>query len=148
MDQFLLIIFFFFFLLSSKSHCRELRPSEHGLPYQQSLNPTPKSQLHSFFSGTGEKTVPEGRNITWWNNNSGGEISRDSNRKDHVRQVLLISSLICGATGVVLLLASAIVYVVRHRKQRQTQTSLSTVGSTSVPNVLNKMTRSTQADMS
>lgn len=120
----LLIIIFCIF--SSKPHGRELRPSEHGLPYQHSSYPAANSQLHSFFGGSGEKTLPEARNSTWWDN-SGDQMSRDTNRKDHVRQVLLISSLVCGAAGVVLLAVSAVVFVVRRR-------SLSTLGSASVVN--------------
>ncbi|MCD9645053.1 hypothetical protein HAX54_033706 [Datura stramonium] len=151
MDQILhnaILLVIIFSIFSSKSHGRELRPSEHGLPYQHSSNPTAKStdpQLHSFFAGTGEKTpplsaLPEARNLTWWNNGDG--ISRDSNRKDHdhdhVRVALLVSSLVCGAAGVVLLAVSAIVFVVRLRKKRQRETSLSTLGSTAVPDVVNK----------
>ncbi|OIT22569.1 PREDICTED: uncharacterized protein LOC109217423 [Nicotiana attenuata] len=144
-----LLLLFTISILSSKPHGRELRPSEHGLPYQQSSNiPTAKAddpQLHSFFAGAGGKSppssaLPEARNLTWWNNtgNNGDEMSRDSNRKDHVREVLLVSSLVCGAAGVVLLAVSGFVFVVRLRKKRQRETSLSTLGSTSVANVVNK----------
>ncbi|KAL3344159.1 hypothetical protein AABB24_023545 [Solanum stoloniferum] len=130
-------------IFSPKLHGRELRPSEHGLTYQHSSYPTAKStdpELHSFFAGTGEKTpssLPEARNLTWWDN-SGDQMSRDSNHKDHVREVLLVSSLVCGAAGVVLLAVSAVVFAVRLRKRKQRETSLSTLGSTSVPNVVNK----------
>ncbi|KAJ8548936.1 hypothetical protein K7X08_030902 [Anisodus acutangulus] len=138
---FLLIIIIY----SSKPHGRELRPSEHGFPSQHSSIPTAKSndpQLHSFFAGAGGKmspssALPEARNMTWWNN-SGNEMSRDRNRKDHVREALLVSSLVCGAAGVVLLVVSAVVFVVRLQKKRQRETPLSTLGPTSVPNVLNK----------
>nr|XP_009625250.1 uncharacterized protein LOC104116155 [Nicotiana tomentosiformis] len=145
----LLLFFFTISILSSKPHGRELRPSEHGLPYQRSSNiPAAKvndPQLHSFFAGTGGKSppssaLPEARNLTWWNNtgNNGDVMSRDSNGKDHVREVLLVSSLVCGAAGVVLLAVSGFVFVVRLRKKRQRETSLSTLGSTSVANVVNK----------
>ncbi|XP_006363656.1 uncharacterized protein [Solanum tuberosum] len=142
-NSLLLIVIIIVSIFSLKLHGRELRPSEHGLPYQHSSYPTAKStdpELHSFFAGTGEKTpssLPEARNLTWWNN-SGDQMSRDSNRKDHVREVLLVSSLVCGAAGVVLLAVSAVVFVVRLRRRKQRETSLSTLGSTSVPNVVNK----------
>ncbi|KAL3375987.1 hypothetical protein AABB24_002769 [Solanum stoloniferum] len=142
-NSLLLIVIIIVSMFSPKLHGRELRPSEHGLPYQHSSYPTAKStdpELHSFFAGTGEKTpssLPEARNLTWWNN-SGDQMSRDSNRKDHVREVLLVSSLVCGAAGVVLLAVSAVVFVVRLRRRNQRETSLSTLGSTSVPNVVNK----------
>nr|XP_004231565.1 uncharacterized protein LOC101267460 [Solanum lycopersicum] len=140
---FFIIIIIIVSIFSPNSYGRELRPSEHGLPYQHSSYPTAKStdpELHSFFAGTGEKTpssLPEARNLTWWAN-SGDQMSRDSNRKDHVRQVLLISSLVCGAAGVVLLTVSAVVFAVRLRERKQRETSLSTLGSTSVANVVNK----------
>ncbi|KAG5620453.1 hypothetical protein H5410_005671 [Solanum commersonii] len=142
-NSLLLIAIIIVSIFSPKLHGRELRPSEHGLPYQHSSYPTAKStdpELHSFFAGTGEKTpssLPEARNLTWWNN-SGDQVSRDSNRKDHVREVLLVSSLVCGAAGVVLLAVSAVVFVVRLRRRNQRETSLSPLGSTSVPNVVNK----------
>ncbi|KAH0696087.1 hypothetical protein KY289_013569 [Solanum tuberosum] len=142
-NSLLLIVIIIVSIFSPKLHGRELRPSEHGLPYQHSSYPTAKStdpELHSFFAGAGGKTpssLPEARNLTWWDN-SGDQMSRDSNRKDHVREVLLVSSLVCGAAGVVLLAVSAVVFVVRLRRRKQSETSLSTLGSTSVPNVVNK----------
>ncbi|XP_055805087.1 uncharacterized protein LOC129873920 [Solanum dulcamara] len=144
MDQILHNAFFLIIIVSifsSKPHGRDLRPSEHGLP---SSYPTEKStdpQLHSFFAGSGDKTpssLPEARNLTWWDN-SGDQMSHEGNQKDHVREALLVSSLVCGAAGVVLLAVSAAVFVVRLRKRTsQREMSLSTLGSTSLPNVVNK----------
>ncbi|CAN4080407.1 unnamed protein product [Withania somnifera] len=135
MEQILHNVVLLLLIFSSKPHGRELRPSEHGLTHQHSSKSN-DPQLHSFFTGAGEKTppsLPEARNLTWSDNG----VSRDSNRKDHVRQVLLLFSLVCGAAGVVLLAVSAAIFFVRLRDRKQRETSSSTLGSTLVPNFNN-----------
>ncbi|CAI9089623.1 OLC1v1024229C1 [Oldenlandia corymbosa var. corymbosa] len=117
----------------TRSDGRYLRPSDHGLAYQEpSAQPAAKGdsppEMLSFFNGgNSSPALPEARNFTdarggiggqtWWNDRE-RRMSRDAHRK-RVREVLLITSLVCGLAGVVLLAASAFVLVVRYRRQRQ-----------------------------
>ncbi|KAK0578172.1 hypothetical protein LWI29_006246 [Acer saccharum] len=103
---------------------RELRPSYHGLEYQ---SPPPSSEqtpqeVKSFFKGsmsppTQENVaLPKAMNSTdtslWWS--SGGS----HEGRDRARRVMLVASLVCGATGVTLLVASAFIYFFRYRKRK------------------------------
>lgn len=108
-------------IFSTDSIARELRPSDHGLEYQ-SLPPTGlKSSpgMMSFFGSSSSSTpntvaLPKAMNSTdtsWW---AGGG-SSNRRERDHVRHVLLLGSLVCGVTGVALLAASALIYVIKIR---------------------------------
>ncbi|KAK8618218.1 hypothetical protein V6N13_132219 [Hibiscus sabdariffa] len=103
-------------VLIGESRGRELRPSDHGLEYQ-SLPPTglKSAEMKSFFGATSKSSskpstvaLPKAMNSndTWW-----------WRGKSHLRlrQVLLLGSLICGVTGVALLVASGIIYVLKIR---------------------------------
>lgn len=122
----------------SESH--ELRPSDHGLEYQTNTptssdsEKSPPPEMMSFFgnssSASSDVAMPKALNSnsnsssadddtsSWWNNagRGGGGKSRD-----HVRDVLLVGSVACGLTGVVLLVASSLLYVFKFRKQRSPQ---------------------------
>ncbi|XVE89366.1 hypothetical protein DITRI_Ditri19aG0196100 [Diplodiscus trichospermus] len=103
-------------MLIMESTPRELRPSDHGLEYQ-SLPPTGLKSpgMMSFFGATSKASstpstmaLPKAMNssdTSWW---GAGSKRRGS---DHVRHVLLLGSLVCGLTGVALLAASALIYV-------------------------------------
>ncbi|KAI5671100.1 hypothetical protein M9H77_11464 [Catharanthus roseus] len=119
----------------SQSDGRYLRPSDHGLAYQNTSNLAKEympAEMLSFFNGGNKTTsvqspstpLPEARNLsssdpgaaTWWSKN---RKSRDEkNGKNQVRTVLLVTSLVCGLTGVLLLVVSAFVFIYRYRKQR------------------------------
>lgn len=96
----------------AQSNCRDLRPSEHGLTYQEG-SPRNNDTL-AFFGGTAPPLpLPEARNIseTWGNEEGSGDIGRD-----HLKIGLLVSSAVCGVAGVVLLVVSGIVFLFRMRK--------------------------------
>nr|XP_009587971.1 uncharacterized protein LOC104085598 [Nicotiana tomentosiformis]XP_016435986.1 PREDICTED: uncharacterized protein LOC107762168 [Nicotiana tabacum] len=132
-------------IMSLQSNGRELRPAEHGLTNQDfSSTPTTNDdvpEMLSFFGGGGRRNaqppvaLPIAKNLTWIGGDRGGMPVHHSS-KDNVRGALLISSLVCGATGIVLLAVSAFVYVFRFRKEKQVQTQGETSLSTSADNVV------------
>lgn len=86
---------------------RELRPSEHGLEYQELSSPPPEQEMLSFFGATTATVeLPEAKNIsdTWLGAHAG---------RDHVRLGLLVATAVCGLTGVVLLAISGVVFLFR-----------------------------------
>ncbi|XP_027085970.2 uncharacterized protein LOC113783182 [Coffea eugenioides] len=124
-------------LLVMQSDGRYLRPSDHGLSYQDTAEPTKETdpEMLSFFNNGKRVSLPEAKNLTtgagsaggfspgsdpaaaaWWRNRE-KKRSRDIH-KNHVREILLISSLVCGLGGVVLLVVSAFLFILRYRKQR------------------------------
>ncbi|OIT29534.1 hypothetical protein A4A49_64409, partial [Nicotiana attenuata] len=124
---------------------RELRPAEHGLT-NQGLSSTPTTNddvpgMLSSFGGSGRRNaqppvaLPIAKNLTWIGGDGGG-MPVHHNSKDHMREALVISSLMCGATGIVLLAVSACVYVFRFRKEKQVQTQGETWLSASADNVV------------
>ncbi|PIN07337.1 hypothetical protein CDL12_20106 [Handroanthus impetiginosus] len=106
---------------------RDLRPSDHGLAYQEdSLPPAQKGdaqEMRSFFGSTTPSSssvqLPEAKNIsdTWWSAHAEGR-SRDIGR-DHVRLGLLVASAICGLTGIILLAVSGVVFLFRLQKRNK-----------------------------
>lgn len=115
----------------SESH--ELRPSDHGLGYQNfspaGENKSPP-EMQSFFGGgsptstSSDVAMPKAMNSnsnstddsSWWGTVGFGR-GRDGH-KDRVRDVLLIASVACGVTGVALLVVSALLYIFKFRRQR------------------------------
>lgn len=122
--QYDVVAFITLAIIISHSTGRYLRPSEHGLAYQEDASsPTQNGdaqEMLSFFGSTAPSVpLPEARNIsdnTWWNVHGDGK-SRDI-RRDHVRVGLLVATVVCGMAGVVLLIVSGIVFFVRLRKQK------------------------------
>lgn len=120
---------------------RELRPSDHGLAYQDSSKPAKKQDvvdMLSFFGRTPPPPLelPEGKNVTgaWWSDTVEASPSRDGERKHHLmKEVLLVASLVCGVTGAGLLAAAAFLVASRRRdRRRETSISMSTLA----PNVV------------
>ncbi|XP_022714484.1 uncharacterized protein LOC111274097 [Durio zibethinus] len=116
-------------LIIRGSTARELRPSDHGLEYQ-SLPPMGLKSpgMMSFFGATSKSSsstpstmaLPKALNsndTSWW--------SAGSNRRgsDHLRHVLLLGSLVCGVTGLALLVASAFVYLIKIRSSPSSSTN-------------------------
>ncbi|KAL6546310.1 hypothetical protein OROMI_022031 [Orobanche minor] len=104
---------------------RDLRPSDHGLAYQEDSSPAAPNGdgqgTLSFFAATTPSSsveLPEAKNIsgTWWSARGAGGGDHGS-RRDHVRLGLIIGSGVCGLTGVVLLAVSGVVFLFRLRKQ-------------------------------
>ncbi|CAF2070384.1 hypothetical protein Bca4012_087622 [Brassica carinata] len=103
-----------------------LRPSDHGLQYQSSSPPTeshsPPSKMMSFFGDSHSSPPPSqllpkatdtdgGDDDTWWRDGA-------ANRREHVmRHVFLAASIICGVSGVALLVVFTLVYFFRYRNQ-------------------------------
>ncbi|CAK9142886.1 unnamed protein product [Ilex paraguariensis] len=120
-------------LTITQSKGRELRPSEHGLPHQQTLATTKQNdpEMLSFFSAAAPNVpLPEARNTSdqsWWSTTVGGGGSGGGRGSggggDHVRRALLVASLVCGVTGVVLLVVAAYVYVFRFKKQKRSSST-------------------------
>ncbi|XP_059666422.1 uncharacterized protein LOC132312176 [Cornus florida] len=110
---------------------REIRPSEHGLAYQNAPATGRKSpEMLSFFGGTrsaaasSNVTLPEARNTSgpsWWTDPIGG--GRRGHGGDRVKDALLVASVVCGITGVALLLVAAFLFLSHYRKQRTSSPS-------------------------
>ncbi|KAL8507376.1 hypothetical protein ACS0TY_018069 [Phlomoides rotata] len=108
-------------IIAGRSTSRDLRPSEHGLAHQLGASSPAQNDdgkgIRSFFGSTA--TLPEARNIgneTWWSGNDDGR-TRDI-RRDHLRVGLLVVAAVCGFSGIVLLVVSGIVLIVRRRKRK------------------------------
>ncbi|KAF8096945.1 hypothetical protein N665_0298s0015 [Sinapis alba] len=117
----------FLFIFSGISLTEGLRPSDHGLQYQSSSPPTeshsPPDKMMSFFGDSHSSPPPsqllpkatdtEGGDDddTWWRDGA-------ANRREHVmRHVFLAASIICGVSGVALLVVFTLVYFFRYRNQ-------------------------------
>ncbi|KFK28756.1 hypothetical protein AALP_AA7G042600 [Arabis alpina] len=108
----------------------ELRPSDHGLQYQVTSPPTPSQsnsppgEMKSFFGNSHSSSPPSHSQLlpkataayggdgddSWWRDGA-------VNRRDHVmRHVFLAASIICGVSGVALLVVFTLVYFFRYRK--------------------------------
>ncbi|KAJ4977087.1 hypothetical protein NE237_002193 [Protea cynaroides] len=115
-------------LMLSKAESRYMRPSDHGLMYQNNPTGMKSPEMKSFFGEP--STEPEGRNSSkpWWKNTGapGTFMRREDRRKDRVREVILISSFVCGIVGVALMVAVAFIYFYhRRRSLSQLQSSSS-----------------------
>ncbi|CAH8388483.1 unnamed protein product [Eruca vesicaria subsp. sativa] len=113
------VSFIFIFALA-----QGLRPSDHGLQYQFSSPPTeshsPPEKMMSFFGDSHSpppQLLPKASEAdgedddSWWRDGA-------ENRRDHVmRHVFLAASIICGVSGVALLVVFTLVYFFRYRKQ-------------------------------
>lgn len=127
-----------------QSDGRELRPSEHGLTYQDTPPATGENSadMMSFFGGPAASKVPlpEARNMSdtssWRNSDGGGGGRRGDGGGDHVSEVLLVASVACGATGVVLLVVAAFVFLFRNQKQNRKEKSATPLALPPPPPVL------------
>ncbi|XP_022954449.1 uncharacterized protein LOC111802125 [Cucurbita pepo subsp. pepo] len=115
---FLAAIFFF-----GCSNARDLRPSEHGLEYQNpGATGNSSSNMQSFFQGnswsSSEVELPKAVNTSlpsqWWNRS---HANRSGAGGDHIRGALIVVSLVCGIIGFSLLIASAFIYFFKFKKQ-------------------------------
>ncbi|KAG1331865.1 hypothetical protein COCNU_02G018330 [Cocos nucifera] len=100
-----------------RSESRDIRPSEHGLMFQN--DPGPASQeMAAFFHGRPTVALPEARNATdlpWRVAPPGPD--RSAGRK-RARVALLVAGVVCGVVGAALLAAVAVAYVVHARRSR------------------------------
>ncbi|XP_030552384.1 zinc finger protein 219-like isoform X1 [Rhodamnia argentea] len=122
----------------TQSEARELRPSDHGLQYQDPppAGAKPAPEMASFFGasppsppssnssasspGMALPNAMNSSNDPWWRGGGygggGGEGGRG--RRDRVRGALLVASIVCGITGIALLFASGLVFLFNFRKER------------------------------
>ena len=119
-----------FAMILAAAASRELRPSDHGLLFQGSPPANANSSsMKSFFTGDGSSSssssssdvssFPEATNYTsslppsWWSaaSSSGGGGGR------RFGGALVVASLVCGVTGVALLVATGLVYLFKHRRK-------------------------------
>ncbi|XP_047940281.1 uncharacterized protein LOC125187694 [Salvia hispanica] len=125
--------------LLARSAARDLRPSDHGLDFQESSSPPPsrggageQQEMMAFFGETTSSAaaasvqLPEAKNIsdTWLGARGAGERARDEARRDHVRLGLLVATAVCGLTGVALLAISGAVFIFRLRKTDRNSSAL------------------------
>lgn len=108
------------------SESREIRPSDHGLANQN--NPVDKSPaMAAFFKGApSDVALPEARNLSdpFWGIAGGvtpatatfGHVRKEGG--GHVRLVLLVVSLACGAVGLGLLVAALVVYLLHVKRSK------------------------------
>lgn len=100
---------------------KELRPSDHGLP-NQGEEQAKAPQMSSFFGSGGASSttqpLPEAKNFSDPSSSSSGRVGGSA---DHVRKVLIVSSLVCGIAGIVLLVAAGILFLHRFRNRRSTR---------------------------
>ncbi|KAG6419385.1 hypothetical protein SASPL_121605 [Salvia splendens] len=122
--------------LLGRSAARDLRPSDHGLEFQESSSSPPprdggaeeQQEMMAFFGETTSSAtvqLPEAKNISdTWLGARAGERARDESRRDHVRLGLLVATAVCGLTGVALLAISGAVFIFRLRKTDRNSSSL------------------------
>ncbi|KAJ6314438.1 hypothetical protein OIU78_018003 [Salix suchowensis] len=125
--QFSIMIIIMIIINIQDSKARELRPSDHGLGFQ-SMPPTAVKfppDMKQFFGASSAATstsssgvaLPKAMNsndTSWWRTAGAG----GGGGGDHVRHVLLVASLVCGVTGLGLLVTSALIfYFMRHKNQ-------------------------------
>ncbi|XP_022847726.1 uncharacterized protein LOC111370282 [Olea europaea var. sylvestris] len=138
--QYGVVAFVAIFTVISQSDGRELRPSDHGLSYQDSSPPMKANgtaEMLYFFGATTSSSsapLPKTKNFsdpaTWWSNHKVGRSSGE-----HLKRSLLVASLICGLTGVALLSVAGIIFLLRLRKENKKK-SASSSAPTSAPNAL------------
>ncbi|XP_011044926.1 PREDICTED: uncharacterized protein LOC105139973 [Populus euphratica] len=119
--------------ITQHSKARELRPSDHGLDHQ-SLPPIGAKfppDMKEFFGASNSATrnsmspstgvaFPKAKNssdASWWRTVGGG--GGKGGGDDHVRHLLLLASLVCGVTGLGLLVSSAVICYcfIRHKNK-------------------------------
>uniref|UniRef100_A0A7C9CPP7 Uncharacterized protein n=1 Tax=Opuntia streptacantha TaxID=393608 RepID=A0A7C9CPP7_OPUST len=123
----MVISFVVLVVIMSRAESRDLRPSEHGLPFQNNF-PARSPEMVLFFGeevsppakrpptivGNSTSAVPD----SWWKGSKGSE-------EDRVRKALMVATVVCGGTGVVLLAAAAVLFAVHFRRQRAVSSTYS-----------------------
>ena len=110
-------VLIFLFILSVQSAGRDLRPSDHGLTYQNTSTVTESPDATSFFEGTKSKVpLPEAKNLTdvTWRRSDG---ARSGSGGGRVNTAWLVASLVCGVTGIALLSVAAFVFIFRFQME-------------------------------
>ncbi|XP_020217121.1 uncharacterized protein LOC109800698 [Cajanus cajan] len=112
--------------LAAASSARDLRPSDHGLTFQTFSPAGPRSspEMRSFFnsansspsmSSSSDVALPRAMDSgdasppAWW---------RPAAGHDGIGKALTVASVVCGAGGAALLVASAFIYLLKHRNRK------------------------------
>ncbi|CAH8253991.1 unnamed protein product [Arabidopsis lyrata] len=111
----------FIVLESTSINARELRPSDHGLEYY--YEPGESSEMTSFFGppSSNELTSSSSPSSSILPSAVKSPMKKMSSSKDqdddHVmNHVLVVGSLVCGVSGVALMVASALIYFLGYPK--------------------------------
>ncbi|XAR72546.1 hypothetical protein NMG60_11019225 [Bertholletia excelsa] len=109
-----------------RSEGRDLRPSEHGLAFQNNVTGTAKGEkspeMLSFFGASSTEAsvpLPMAKNMSdasWWSDAPGGR--GGGGRRDQVRHVLVVATVVCAGTGVALLVVAGLLFLVQYRRER------------------------------
>ncbi|XP_043701229.1 uncharacterized protein LOC122651763 [Telopea speciosissima] len=99
---------------------RYLRPSDHGINYQNNPTDVKSPEMMTFFGGASTE-LPEAKNSSeprWRNIGAPASFTRSGggDGKDRVRETLLVASLACGVVGVALMVAAAFIYLLQRRR--------------------------------
>lgn len=114
----------FCLLLASadRSTARDVRPSDHGLGYQQGAPPAGEAsppEMMSFFGASSSPPTSPSSALPRASNSTDSSWMHASGRRDRVREILLVASLVCGVTGVALLIGSALLFLFKLRKENR-----------------------------
>ncbi|KAL2343189.1 hypothetical protein Fmac_004474 [Flemingia macrophylla] len=113
-------------ILAATSSARDLRPSDHGLTFQTLSPAGPQSspEMRSFFnsadsspsiSSSSDVALPRAMDSgstsppPWWRHGGAG---------DGLGKALTVASVVCGVAGVVLLVASGLVFLFKYRNRK------------------------------
>ncbi|KAK7246144.1 hypothetical protein RIF29_41004 [Crotalaria pallida] len=109
---------------------RDLRPSNHGLIFQNSSLTPANPPMKSFFNSS-HTTTSSDSDMPFPNSASSTESLPPAWRRAgggggrHWGRVLIVASLVCGVTGVTLLVATGILYLfIRNKRKRRNNPTL------------------------
>ncbi|XP_058749429.1 uncharacterized protein LOC131622415 [Vicia villosa] len=103
---------------------RELRPSDHGLGYQSSPPANSPPDMKSFFNSNNSSSSSSFSDASPWNlTNSLPPVLPRTTGHDGGRlgKALVMASLVCGITGVILLVVSVLLFLFKRRRRNSEQ---------------------------
>ncbi|KAK4782151.1 hypothetical protein SAY86_016253 [Trapa natans] len=110
-------------LLLAQSAAREVRPSDHGLSQQQGSPPTGEASPPEMLSFFGASSSPPASSpssaLPNVSDSTDSLWMHSSNRRDRVREILLVASLVCGVAGVALLIGSGLLCLFKSQKENR-----------------------------
>ncbi|KAL5097679.1 hypothetical protein RYX36_002006 [Vicia faba] len=106
--------------LAGSSTGRDLRPSDHGLDYQSSPPVNSPPDMKSFFnSNNSSSSYASPWNLT---DSVPPALPRTTgNGRGRLRKALVMASLVCGITGVILLVVSVLLFRFWHQRRNSEQ---------------------------
>lgn len=137
-----LVLYFLFAcgLLIHSAAADQLRPSDHGLEHQLTPPAGENSSLAmmSFFGASSLESPrpPIGMNYST-DDGSWLRSGRSEGVKNRLREILLVASLVCGVSGVALLLTSAMLFLIKLRRGRRSESTVDNASSFPQPPEIN-----------